>query len=187
MASKKNLAPEEQSQLIKTLQARFENNRQRHQNLDWTAIQKKMEALPEKLWSLNQMEETGGEPDVIGYDKKTDEYIFCDCSPESPAGRRSLCYDREALDSRKANKPKDSVVDMTIAMGITLLTEVQYLELQQLGHFDQKTSSWIETPKDIREKGGALFCDYRFGQVFVYHNGAESYYAARGFRGSLKI
>ena len=159
----------------------------RHKGLDWAAVQAKMDANAEKLWSLNEMQETGGEPDVVRYDKKTGEYVFYDCSAESPKERRSLCYDREALDERKEHKPADSAIDMAAAMGIELLTEEQYRELQKLGNFDSKTSSWIITPADIRKLGGALFADYRYGNVFVYHNGAESYYAARGFRGSLRV
>jgi len=159
----------------------------RHQGLEWTKVQARLEASAEKLWSLSEMERTGGEPDVVGHDKKTGEYIFYDCSAESPKDRRSLCYDREALDSRKENKPKDSATDIAAAIGIELLTEEQYRELQKLGNFDTKTSSWVKTPPDIRKLGGALFCDRRFNTIFVYHNGAESYYAARGFRGSLRV
>jgi hypothetical protein len=169
------------------LKARFEKNMNRHQGLEWTRVQAKLEASAEKLWSLHEMERTGGEPDVVGHDKKTGEYIFYDCSAESPKGRRSLCYDREALDSRKENKPKNNAMDMAAAMGIELLTEEQYRELQKLGNFETKTSSWVKTPSNIRKLGGALFCDRRFDTVFVYHNGAESYYAARGFRGSLGV
>ena len=169
------------------MKARFEKNTNRHQALEWAKVQAKLEAHPEKLWSLNEMENTGGEPDVVGHDKTTGEYIFYDCSPESPNGRRSLCYDREALDSRKENKPKDNAVDMAAAMGIELLAEEQYRELQALGKFDTKTSSWVKTPSAIRKLGGALFCDRRYDTVFLYHNGAESYYAARGFRGSLRV
>ena len=167
--------------------ARFEKNMNRHEGLEWGGVQAKLEASTEKLWSLNEMERTGGEPDVVGHDKKTGEYIFYDCSAESPKGRRSLCYDREALDSRKENKPKDNALDMAAAMGVELLTETQYRELQTLGDFDTKTSSWVKTPSGVRKLGGALFCDRRFDTVFVYHNGAESYYAARGFRGSLRV
>ena len=159
----------------------------RHRGLDWTEVQAKLEAIPEKLWSLHEMEETGGEPDVVAYDQKSGEYVFCDCSAESPKGRRSLCYDREALEARKEHKPENSAVDVAAAMGIELLAEEQYRELQKLGNFDSKTSSWVKTPFHIRKLGGALFCDRRYDAVFVYHNGAESYYAARGFRGSLRV
>jgi hypothetical protein len=183
----KELSREQREQLLRTLKGRFEKNMNRHQGLEWAKVQAKLEANPEKLWSLNEMERTGGEPDVVGHDKKTGEYIFYDCSPESPKSRRSLCYDLEALESRKENKPKDNAMDMAAAMGIELLTEDQYRELQKLGDFDTKTSSWVKTPSAIRKLGGALFCDHRFGTVFVYHNGAESYYAARGFRGSLRV
>ena len=169
------------------LKARFEKNTNRHQGLDWAKIQAKLEANPEKIWSLNEMERTGGEPDVLGHDAKSGEYLFYDCSPESPAGRRSFCYDREALDSRKEHKPKDSAMDMAAAFGIELLSEEQYRELQQLGKFDTKTSSWVKTPAAIRKLGGAIFCDRRYETVFTYHNGAESYYAARAFRGVLKV
>lgn len=187
-SSKKELSAELREELLKTLKARFENNMiPPKSDLDWANIQAKLEANPEKLWSLNEMEKTGGEPDIVYYDKETDEYIFYDCSAESPKGRRSICYDREALESRKKHKPEDNAVDMAAAMGIELLTEEQYRELQQLGKFDTKTSSWIKTPSDIRERGGALFCDHRYGHVFTYHNGAQSYYAARGFRGSLRV
>ncbi|SHI41744.1 Protein of unknown function [Tangfeifania diversioriginum] len=187
MKNNKHLSQEEGEKLLKTLQTRFEKNRHRHQNINWAEVQTKLENLPEKLWSLNEMEETGGEPDVIGYDTKTSEFIFYDCSAESPKGRRSVCYDPEALESRKKFKPKNSAVGMAQEMGIELLTEEQYRELQQLGEFDTKTSSWVVTPPEIRERGGALFGDRRFGKVFIYHNGAESYYAARGFRGCLKV
>ena len=173
--------------LFKILRKRFEENMNRHQGLEWVKIQTKIEAAPQKIWSLNQMEETGGEPDIIGYDDKTDEYLFCDCAPESPKGRRSLCYDSEALASRKENKPKGSALGMAHEMGIKLLTETQYRALQQFEKFDTKTSSWIATPTSIRENGGAIFGDWRYGTVFIYHNGAESYYAARGFRGSLTV
>lgn len=173
--------------LLKILKARFEKNMSRHKGLEWTKVQAKLLTNNEKLWSLNEMERTGGEPDVIYYDKKTGEYIFYDCSAESPQGRRSFCYDREALESRKEYKPKDSAIDMCSVMGIELLTEEQYRELQKLGKFDMKTSSWVKTPSEIRKLGGALFCDRRYDSVFVYHNGAESYYAARGFRGSLRV
>lgn len=178
---------EQPEELLKTLKARFEKNMSRHKGLEWAKVQAKLEASPEKLRSLQEMEKTGGEPDVVGHDKKTDEYIFQDCSAESPNGRRSLCYDREALESRKENKPENNAMDMAAAMGIELLTEEQFRELQKLGEFDTKTSSWIETPPDVRALGGALFCDRRYGKVFVYHNGAQSYYAARGFRGSLRV
>ena len=173
--------------LLSALKVRFEKNMNRHQGLEWTKVQAKLKASPEKLWSLNEMERTGGEPDVVGYDKKTGEYIFYDCSVESPKGRRSVCYDREALESRKKHKPKDNAIDMATAMGIELLTEEQYRGLQKLGDFDTKTSSWVKTPADIRKLGGALFADRRYNYVFVYHNGAPSYYAARGFRGSLRV
>jgi hypothetical protein len=178
---------EQGQELLKTLKDRFEKNMNRHKGLEWAKIQAKLEANPEKLSSLNAMESTGGEPDVLGYDKKTDEFIFYDCSAESPKGRRSLCYDREALESRKAHKPNNSAMDMAAAMGIEILTEEEYRELQTLGSFDTKTSSWVITPSDIRELGGALFCDRRYNTVFVYHNGADSYYGARGFRGSLRV
>jgi len=174
-------------ELLQTLQARFEKNMQRHKGVAWAEVQARLESNPAVLKSLGAMEETGGEPDVIGQDKKTGHFTFCDCAPESPAGRRSLCYDREALDSRKENKPQDSALGMAASMGVELLTEEQYRELQKLGKFDAKTSSWIETPPDVRSLGGALFGDYRYGKVFVYHNGAQSYYAARGFRGSLRV
>lgn len=177
----------ENEELFKILKTRFEKNMIRHKGLVWEKVQSKLEANPDKLWSLGEMETTGGEPDVIGYDKKKDEYIFCDCSAESPAGRRSLCYDRDALNARKENKPKNSAIDMAAEMGIEILTEEQYRELQGLGEFDLKTSSWINTPPEIRKLGGAIFCDRRYNTIFVYHNGAESYYAARGFRGLLKI
>ena len=185
--NRKELSPEQRSTLLNTLKARFEKNTDRHQGLDWTSVQAKLEASPEKLWSLGEMESTGGEPDVVGYDKETGEYLFYDCSAESPKGRRSLCYDREALEGRKEHKPKNSAMDMAAAMGIELLTEKQYQELQQLGSFDTKTSSWIKTPAEIRKRGGALFCDRRYDHVFTFHNGAESYYAARGFRGWLRV
>jgi len=186
-SSKKKLSPGQREELLGVLKARFEKNMTRHKGLEWAKVQAKLEANSEKLWSLNEMERTGGEPDVIGHDKKTGEYIFYDCSQESPKGRRSLCYDREALDSRKEHKPENDAIDMAAAMGIELLTEEQYRELQKLGDFDTKTSSWVKTPSDIRKLGGALFCDRRYGAVFVYHNGAESYYAARAFRGSLRV
>ena len=184
---KSKLSPEQREELLRALKARFERNRDRHKGLEWAKVQAKLEANTEKLWSLNEMERTGGEPDVVGHDKKTGEYIFYDCSVESPKGRRSVCYDREALEARKEHKPKDSAVDMATAMGIELLTEEQYRELQKLGEFDTKTSSWVKTPPEIRKLEGALFCDRRFDHVFVYHNGAESYYAARAFRGSLRV
>ncbi len=184
---KKKLSPKQNEELLKTLKIRFEKNMNRHKGVEWAKVQARLEAKPEKLWSLDEMEITGGEPDVVGYDKKTGEYIFYDCSAESPKDRRSLCYDRKALDSRKENKPKNNAIDMATAMSIELLTEEQYRELQQLGNFDTKTSSWIITPSDIRKLGGALFCDRRYDTVFLYHNGAESYYAARGFRGSLRV
>lgn len=186
MGNKKQLSPEQASALLDILKSRFEKNKNRHSGLDWEKVQAKLEANPDKLWSLNEMETTEGEPDVVDYDKKTDEYIFYDCSAESPK-RRSLCYDTKALDARKENKPKDSVIDMAAAMGIELLTEEQYRELQQLGNFDTKTSSWIQTPEAIRKLGGAVFCDFRYNTVFLYHNGADSYYAARGFRGSVRV
>jgi hypothetical protein len=187
MKTKKQLSPEQREELLGALKARFEKNMDRHKGLDWSRLQAKLEGNAEKLWSLNEMERTGGEPDVVGHDKKTGEYIFYDCSAESPTGRRSLCYDRKALDSRKEHKPKDNAIDMAAAMGIELLTEAQYRELQEIGKFDTKTSSWVKTPSDIRQLGGALFCDRRYNHVFVYHNGAESYYANRGFRGSLRV
>ena len=185
--TKKNLAAGERAELLRALQDRFAKNMNRHDGLDWAKVKAKLEANPGKLWSLSEMERTGGEPDVVGQDKKTGEYIFFDCSSESPKGRRSLCYDRAALDSRKEAKPKNSAMDMAAAMGVELLTEEQYRELQKLGDFDTKTSSWVKAPADIRKLGGAIFGDRRFGRVFVYHNGAESYYAARAFRGSLRI
>jgi hypothetical protein len=187
MQSTKVMKAELREELFKTLEARFEKNMNRHKGLQWTKVLIKLEVNAEKLWSLNEMERTGGEPDVVGYDKQTGEFIFDDCSQESPKGRRSLCYDREALESRKENKPEDSTLNMAAAMGIELLTEEQYRELQKLGNFDTKTSSWVKTPPAIRKLGGALFCDRRYNTVFVYHNGAESYYAARGFRGLLKV
>jgi hypothetical protein len=184
---KKELSPKQREELLRALKARFEKNVNRHKGLDWTKVQAKLEANADKLWSLNEMERTGGEPDVVGQDKKTGEYIFFDCSAESPKGRTSFCYDREALDSRKEHKPKNSAMDMATAMGIELLTEEQYLELQRLGEFDTKSSSWVKAPADMRKLGGALFGDRRFGRVFFYHNGAESYYSGRGFRGSLRV
>jgi len=186
-SNKKDLSPRQREELLKILQARFEKNMDRHRSLEWGKIQAKLEAHAEKLWSLNEMERTGGEPDVVGHDKRTGEYIFYDCSAESPKDRRSFCYDREALESRKENKPQGNALDMAAAMGIELLTEEQYRELQKVGNFDTRTSSWVKTPLDIRKLGGALFCDRRYNTVFLYHNGAESYYAARGFRGSLKV
>jgi len=184
---KKALSPKQREELLGTLNARFEKNLNHHNGLEWAKVKAKLEANPEKLWSLNEMERTGGDPDVVGYDQKTSEYIFFDCSPESPKGRTSLCYDREALDSRKEHKPKNSAIDMAAAMGIELLTEEQYQELQKLANFDTKSSSWLKTPVEIRKLGGAIFGDRRFGRVFVYHNGAESYYSGRGFRGWLRV
>jgi Protein of unknown function (DUF4256) len=184
---KKELSSIELEALVKTLKTRFEKNGHRHVGIEWTKVQSKLDANSEKLWSLNIMEETGGEPDVVDYDEKTDEFIFYDCSAESPKGRRSLCYDREAWESRKEYKPADNAVDMADAMGVEILTEDQYRALQKLGKFDTKTSSWVKTPSNIRKLGGSLFCDYRFDTVFVYHNGAESYYAARGFRSAIKV
>ena len=185
--NKKELSPKQREELLKTLKARFEKNLNRHKGLDWAKVQARLEAHAEKLWSLQEMERTGGEPDVVGHDKKTGEYIFFDCSTQSPKGRTSLCYDREALDLRKEFKPKSRVVDMAAAMSVELLTEEQYFELQKLGEFDTKTSSWVKTPADIRKLGGALYGDRRYGRVFVGHNGAESYYGGRGFRGSLRV
>jgi hypothetical protein len=184
---RKALSPEQREKQLRALKARFEKNMNRHKGLEWAEIQARLEANAEKLWSLNEMERTGGEPDVVGHDKKTGEYIFYDCSSESPKGRRSLCYDGEALESRKEHKPEHNAPDMAAAMGIELLTEEQYRELQKLGEFDTKTSSWVKTPSAIRKLGGALFCDRRYDTVFVFHNGAESYYAARAFRGSLRV
>ncbi len=191
-SNKRKLSPSQSEELFSILEARFEKNMQRHKGIGWIKVQTKLKADPEKLWSLNEMERTGGEPDVvipmaIANDKKTDEYLFYDCSAESPKGRRSLCYDREALDARKENKPENSAIEMAASMGIEILTEEQYRELQKLGNFDLKTSSWVKTPSNIRKLGGAIFCDRRYNTVFVYHNGAESYYAARGFRGSLRV
>jgi len=185
--NKKKLSLEQREALLRALKARFEKNMNRHKGLEWAKVQAKLEANPEKLWSLHEMERTGGEPDVIGHDKKSGDYIIYDCSAESPKGRRSVCYDREALEARKEHKPENSAMAMAASMGIELLTEEQYRELQKLGNFDEKTSSWVKTPSDIRKLGGAIFADYRYGNVFVYHNGAESYYAARGFRGSLRV
>lgn len=184
---KKELPNKQVDDLLKILKERFEKNSARHTNIDWSKVETKLLAQAEKLWSLNEMEKTGGEPDVVAYDKKTDIYFFYDCSAESPAGRRSLCYDRQALDSRKENKPKNNVIEMAASMGIELLNEEQYRYLQTLGNFDTKTSSWVQTPAEIRKLCGALFCDRRYNTVFVYHNGAESYYAARGFRALLKV
>jgi hypothetical protein len=184
---RKELSPEHGDELLRTLRARFEKNMTRHKGLAWPKVQARLEANPEKLWSLNEMERTGGEPDVIGHDTKTGEYTFYDCSAESPKGRRSVCYDREALEARREHKPRDSAVDMAAAVGIEILSEEQYRELQTLGSFDTKTSSWVKTPAEIRKLGGGIFCDRRYGRVFTYHNGAESYYAARAFRGSLKV
>jgi hypothetical protein len=186
-STKKEISAEQREELLGVLKARFEKNKSRHKGIEWDQVLKRLEAHPGKLWSLDEMELTGGEPDVIGQDKKTGEYIFVDCSPESPKGRRSICYDHEALESRKEHKPKDSAVGMATEMGIELLTEEEYRELQELGEFDTKTSSWVQTPDDIRRRGGAIFCDRRYGTVFMYHNGAESYYAARGFRGLLRV
>ena len=186
-SDKKELSPEQREELLKALKARFENNMNRHKSLEWAKVKTRLDANPAKLWSLNEMERTGGEPDVVGYDKKAGEYIFFDCSAESPKGRRSLCYDREALEERKEHKPENNATDMAMAMGIELLTEEQYRELQKLGDFDTKTSSWVKTPSDIRKLGGAIFADYRYGNVFVYHNGAQSYYGGRAFRGSLRV
>ena len=185
--TKKELSSKQREELLATLKTRFERNMQRHQGLHWAEVQARLEASPQKLWSLSGMETTGGEPDVVGRDKKTGEFIFYDCAAESPKGRRSLCYDRAALDSRKENKPKGNAIDLAATLGIELLTEEQYRDLQQLGEFDTKTSSWVLTPAKVRDLGGALFCDRRFDTVFLYHNGAESYYAARGFRGSLRV
>jgi hypothetical protein len=187
MKNKKELSPEHHLALLGVLKARFEKNMNRHKGLEWARVQSKLEANAEKMWSLHEMERTGGEPDVVGSDDKTGEYVFYDCSAESPKGRRSACYDREALESRKQFKPENNAIDMAADMGIELLTEVQYRELQQLGNFDTKTSSWVITPSEIRKLGGAIFADFRYDAVFVYHNGAESYYAARGFRGALRV
>ncbi len=186
-SNKKELSIAERDDQLSILRVRFEKNLNRHKGIEWAKFQAKLENSPEKLWSLAEMERTGGEPDVVGFDKKTGEFIFYDCSPESPKGRRSLCYDREAWESRKEHKPKDNAIDMAAAMGIKILTEEEYRELQKLGNFDTKTSSWLETPAEVRTLGGAIFGDYRFGRVFIYHNGAESYYAARGWRGSLRV
>ena len=184
---KKELSPEQRKAILLTLQARFEKNMNRHKDLEWVKVKVKLEANTEKLWSLNEMERTGGEPDIVGHDKKTGEYVFYDCSTESPKGRRSVCYDREGQESREEHKPENNAIDMAAAMGIQLLTQEQYRELQNLGIFDTKTSSWVKTPHDIRKLGGALFADFRYGHVFVYHNGAQSYYGVRAFRGSLRV
>lgn len=184
---KRELSREQREELLSLLKARFDKNMSRHKGIEWDKVQARLAANPERLWSLNEMEKTGGEPDVVGRDKKTDEYLFFDCSPESPKGRTSLCYDREGLDSRKEHKPKNAAMDMAAEMGVEMLTEEQYRELQKLGEFDTKTSTWVRTPSEIRKLGGALFCDRRYGQVFVYHNGAQSYYSGRGFRGSLRV
>ena len=185
--AKKELLPEQREELFHVLKARFEENMNRHKGLEWIKVQTKLETHTYKLWSLNEMERTGGEPDVVGYDNKADEYIFYDCSKESPKGRRNVCYDREAQELRKEHKPKDNAIDMAAVMGIELLTDEQYRELQKLGKFDLKTSSWVKTPSDIRKLGGAIFCDCRYNNVFTYHNGAISYYAVRGFRGSMRV
>ena len=187
MENKKKLSPEQREELLRTLKDRFEKNMNRHKGFEWAKVQAKLDVNTEKLWSINEMERTGGEPDVVGLDKKTGEYIFYDCSAESPKDRRSVCYDYAALESRKEHKPQNNAIDMAAAMGIELLSEEQYRELQQLGNFDMKTSSWVKTPSGIRKLGGAIFCDRRYDHVFVYHNGAESYYAARGFRGALSV
>lgn len=184
---KKELSPKQREELLAALKTRFEKNMNRHKGLDWAKVQARLETSPEKLWSLHEMEKTGGEPDVVGHDKKTGEYLFFDCSAETPKGRTSVCFDREGWESRKEHRPKNTAMDMAEEMGIELLTEEQYRALQKLGEFDLKTSSWVQTPSDIRELGGALFCDRRFGHVFVYHNGAQSYYGARAFRGSLRV
>jgi len=186
-SNKNILSPKQREELLSVLKARFEKNMNRHEGHDWAAVQARLEVSPEKLWTLNEMETTGGEPDMVGYDEQAGEYIFFDCSTESPEGRRNVCYDREALEARKKFKPETSAMDMAAAMGITLLTEEDYRALQKLGDFDTKTSSWVQTPPDIRKRGGALFCDRRYGHVFVYHNGADSYYGARGFRGALRV
>jgi len=185
--TQRELSPRQRDELFATLKARFEKNMNRHEGLEWDKVKTKLESAGGKLWSLNEMERSGGEPDVVGRDKKTGEYLFVDCSPESPAGRTGFCYDRQGLDSRKEHKPKNNVVDLAAAMGVELLTEEEYRELQKLGEFDTKSSSWVKTPAEFRKLGGALFCDRRFGRVFVYHNGAQSYYSGRAFRGSLKV
>jgi hypothetical protein len=185
--SKKKLSTQQRAELLGELGERFAKNMNRHEGIDWADVRARLEARPEKLWSLYEMERTGGEPDVVGFDKETGEYVFFDCSPESPKGRRSVCYDRDALESRKEHKPGHSAIGMAAEMGISVLNEEQYRELQKLGRFDAKTSSWVETPADVRSLGGAIFGDWRYGRVFIYHNGAESYYAARGFRGCLKV
>jgi len=185
--TKKELSPKEREELLEALKARFEKNMKRHNGLEWAKVQAKLEANPEKLWSLSELEKTGGEPDVAGHDQKTGEYIFFDCSPESPKGRAGVCYDREGLESRKEHKPKNTAIDMAMTMGVELLTEQQYHQLQKLGEFDTKTTTWVKTPAEIRKLGGALFGDRRFGRVFIYHNGAQSYYSARGFRSSLGV
>jgi hypothetical protein len=187
MTTKKTLAPERHEELFAVLKGRFERNMDRHQDINWDMVHAKLEANPNRLWSLGEMERTGGEPDVVGHDRQADVYIFYDCSAESPKGRRSVCYDRAALEARKKHKPRDSALDMATAMGIEILTEEEYRQLQTLGKFDTKTSSWVKTPAEIRALGGAIFCDRRYDTVFTYHNGAESYYAARGFRGSLRV
>jgi hypothetical protein len=187
MENNKQLSPEQREEILRALEGRFAKNMSRHPGLAWATVQARLEASPEKLWSLHEMERTGGEPDVVGQDKTTGEFIFCDCAAESPSGRRSVCYDREGLESRKDHKPENNAVDMAAAMGLELLGEEEYRDLQKLGHFDAKTSSWLKTPAEIRKLGGALFGDYRYGQVFVYHNGAQSYYSARAFRGRLKV
>ena len=184
---KKELSPKQREELLRALKARFEKNMNRHEGLEWAKVKARLEANIEKLWSLNEMERTGGEPDVVGHDKKTNEYIFFDCSAETPKGRTSVCYDREGLESRKEHRPKNTAMDIAVDMGIELLTEEQYLELQKFGDFDTKTSSWVKTPPDIRKLGGALYCDRRYGRIFVGHNGAQSYYGARAFRGSLRV
>lgn len=186
-SNKRELSPKQREELLKTLKHRFEQNMNRHVDLEWAKVRAKLEANPEKVWSLNEMERTGGEPDVVGHDQKAGEFVFYDCSAESPKGRTSVCYDREGLESRKAHRPENNAVDMATDMGVELLTEAEYRALQKLGSFDTKTSSWVKTPADIRNLGGALFCDRRFGHVFVYHNGAQSYYASRAFRSSLRV
>lgn len=187
MENKNELSNDQNIQLLQLLKSRFEKNMSRHKAMEWAGVQARLQTQTEKLWSLNEMERTGGEPDVVGFDEKTGEYLFCDCSAESPKGRRSICYDREALESRKEYKPENSAMDMAATMGLEILTEEQYRGLQQLGNFDTKTSSWVKTPAEIRQLGGALFCDRRYNHVFVYHNGAESYYGVRGFRGLLRV